>query len=156
MNNNKIINLETCEVIDDSKYIIVDELIANTIAILNKLGYKTKYSCSGHCTLPKKELFVNCNINFINNVNKDDIVEVKKDSFDYWHEWTYTGIYILFEKKYEFKNLPEGFVLEDNDISRKIDFYENQKRRKIGDIQREIEKYNKILYDWASNLPNIN
>ena len=155
MNNNKIINLETCEVIDDSKYIIVDELIADTIAILNKLGYKTKYSCSGHCELPKKELFINCDINFMNKINKNDITEIREDSFDYWHEWTYTGIYILFEEKYEFKSLPEGFILEGNDISHQIDFYENQKRRKIGDIQKEIEKYNKILYDWASNLPNV-
>ena len=38
MSNDKIINLETYEVIDDnSKFIIVDSLIADTIAILNKL-----------------------------------------------------------------------------------------------------------------------
>ena len=26
----------------------VDRKIANTIALLNKIGYKTKYSCQGH------------------------------------------------------------------------------------------------------------
>ena len=59
MCNDKIINLETYEIIDDnSKFIIVDSLIADTIVLLNKLGYKTTYCCSGHSFPQKKELFI--------------------------------------------------------------------------------------------------
>lgn len=156
MVNDKIIDLETFEVIDDSKFIIIDSLIADTISILNRLGYKTKYSCSGHCEIPKKELFMNCNLKYLQEVKQEDIEEIRNDSFDFWKEWTYTTIYILFDKKYNFKNIPKGFVLEDNCISCKINFYDEEKRKKANDIQKEINEYNKILYEWASNLPKIN
>ena len=162
MFNDKIINLETYEVIDDnSKFIIVDSLIADTIAILNKLGYKTKACCSGHSFPQNKELFINQDLNFLEKVkkkNEQDIVEIREESFDYWHEWTFTDIYILFDKKYDFINIPEGFEIDADNICCircKIDFYKDEKRKRINNIHEEIEKNNNILYEWAKKLPKI-
>ena len=163
MCNDKIINLETYEIIDDnSKFIIVDSLIADTIVLLNKLGYKTTYCCSGHSFPQKKELFIKRDLCLLEDVKKEniyDIVEIRKDSFDYWHEWKFTDIYISFDKKYDFVNMPEGFVIDDDNnccMRCTVEFYKDGKRKNINDIQEEIEKYNNILYDWAKKLPKIN
>lgn len=163
MSNDKIINLETYEVIDDdSKFIIVDSLIADTIVILNQLGYKTKACCSGHSFPQKKELFINQDLDYLEDVEKEnihDIVEIREESFDYWYEWTFTDIYILFNKIYDFLNLPEGFCVDDDNnccIRCTVEFYKDGKRKKIDDIHKEIEKYNNTLYEWARKLPKIN
>ena len=49
--NHKYINSETFEIMNN--IIEVDEAIAETISILNKKGYYTKYCCSGHVKDPR-------------------------------------------------------------------------------------------------------
>ena len=49
--NHKYINKETFEIVDN--IFEVDEDIAETISILNKKGYYTKYCCSGHVKDPR-------------------------------------------------------------------------------------------------------
>ena len=52
-------------------------------------------------------------------------------------------------------NIPEGFKFEDNTLKHNIEYYDsNLKRKEISLIKEEIRKYNKILYEWASNLPD--
>ena len=44
-----IINLDNFEVTNEvDKFIVCDTDIAETIALLNKKGYTTNYSCAGH------------------------------------------------------------------------------------------------------------
>ena len=47
-NNHTFIDSKTYEIIKDEQVIEVDDAIAETISVLNKKGYKTKYCCSGH------------------------------------------------------------------------------------------------------------
>ncbi len=158
MHNNTIIDLDTFKIIDNPRYVIVDSLIANTILTLNKLGYKTNYSCCGKLETPKKELFINQDLNLLDGVkkeNKSDIEIIRNNSFDFWQEWTYTEIYISFDKEYNFDKLPDGFIKDDNCIRHKIEFYVGKKRRDLKDIQKELEKFNKILYEWAEKLPKV-
>ena len=49
--NHKYINKETFEIVDN--VFEVDEDISQTISILNKKGYYTKYCCSGHAKDPR-------------------------------------------------------------------------------------------------------
>ena len=67
-----------------------------------------------------------------------------------------TSVYVVFADDYELPNIPEGFKFEDNTLKHNIEYYDsNLKRKEISLIKEEIRKYNKILYEWASNLPNI-
>lgn len=161
MSNDIIIDLEANKIIDNERFIIIDSFIADTINILNKKGYKTKYSCSGHYYEPRKLLFRCYNIDLLEEIKKDslcEIVEFNENDFTYWDEREITQIYIMFEGIYEFKNMPEGFILEDgNLISHQIEFFDKEnKRKKPNEIMDEIKKYNEILKNWASNLPKIN
>lgn len=52
MDNFRFINLETYEITENPEnYIYADKDIVETIAVLNKKGYKTTSSCSGHANL---------------------------------------------------------------------------------------------------------
>ena len=69
-----------------------------------------------------------------------------------------TGIYILFKSKYEFPNIPEGFIVEElgekTSLSHTINYFNasgNYKNRT--EFEQEKEKYCKIITEWAMNLP---
>ena len=36
-----------------------------------------------------------------------------------------------------------------------INYYEEDKRKKCNDIDKEIKEANKILYEWAYKLPDL-
>lgn len=158
MKNDVIIDLDNYKVLDDEKLIIVDSMIADTLLILNKKGYQTAYSCSGHIEVPRKELHKHCDLDFLEEAKNDnlfDIEEVREDSFDYWVEHNVTGIYVKFKKVYEFSDLPDGFELDEDTISYEIQLFENGQRRKPSEVEKELNKYNEILKRWAEKLPNI-
>lgn len=71
----------------------IDSDIKPIIDILNKLGYRTKYSCSGHYK------------SRISEDNKDDGVYNGK---------LYTTARITFDKKYNFKIIPKGWYQNPN------------------------------------------
>ena len=69
-------------------------------------------------------------------------------------------MYILFDKKYNFNNLPKGFELDNTRektcVEYIINFYdENNKHRTIKDVTREIESKSKELEEWVKLLPRI-
>lgn len=171
MDNNCFIDKETFEVYDEHpKVFICDKKIASAIANLNKLGYQTKASCAGHYEVGYQEQ-LDVDLSFLKEIKNDKryiIREIKENSFDCWSEIMHTSIYVFFTEKYEFINIPEGFILEDNDypelgitnngicIRHSIEYYDNDnKRRSKQDIESEIDKYCNILNEWAMTLPEI-
>lgn len=166
MDKNSIIDKESFEVCtnaeDHPKVFVCDKLIAPAVALLNKKGYKTFASCSGHYKIEFYE-YLNEDIKNLEEYQKYDDVIIKKvrdDSFDYWLEVSKTENYILFAKEYKFDTLPEGFTVEYDPrthIWSEISFYdENDGHRKRSDIQNEIEDKCNRLKEWAECLPNIN
>lgn len=178
MQNDKIINLNNFEVLDEnSNYVVVDGLIANTIAILNKKGYKTEYSCSGHVLNLYNEYYKQvCDISLLDEdeIKKDFpcsyIVDVNDKTFTLLSPKQSTELYIKFDKDYHFENLPKDFEKgpawddEINSWSKtkfdsirvRVDLFEDGILCDFDEIQEKINKYNKILEDWANNLPDIN
>lgn len=166
MDKNSIIDKESFEVYthaeDHPKVFVCDKLIAPAVALLNKKGYKTFASCSGHYKIEFYE-YLNEDIKNLEEYQKYDDVIIKKvrdDSFDYWLEVSKTENYILFAKEYKFDTLPEEFKVEYDPrthIWSEISFYdENDEHRKRSDIQNEIEDKCNRLKEWAECLPNIN
>lgn len=158
--NHKYINKETFEIVDN--VFEVDEDIAQTISILNKKGYSTKYCCSGHAKNPRLyELY--------NVKNSDDfefkdlgyIVNQEKSNYDIIMPSIYTSVYIMFDSNYNFDSLPEDFNKVDNDniddyvISKEICYYKDGKRKDCNVIDKEIKDANDRLFEWAKNLPKI-
>ena len=157
MDGNSIIDRTTFEVCthaeDHSKVFICDKPIAPVIALLNKKGYKTFSSCSGHYKLEeyqKNERII--------------IKKVKDNSFDYWREVDKTHIYILFADEYKFANLPSGFEIGTNDgldhlrpyIECEINYYDkNNEHKKRIDVLNEIDNKCNLLKEWVVSLPNI-
>lgn len=170
MDNYSIIDKETYEVCthaeDHPQVFICDKTIAPVISILNKRGYKTYASCSGHYRI---EFYEYCNEDICNlkEFQKDDRIIIKKikdTSFDYWQEIDKTRIYILFTNEYLFDNLPAGFNISTNnglDYSRTyieciINYYdENNEHKKMSDVLKEIDSKCELLKEWATQLPII-
>lgn len=128
------IEKETFEIYEEHpKVFSCDPMIAKVISQLNKLGYYTLASCESH-------------------------YEIKEYDISYPKEKMVTGIYILFKSKYEFPNIPEGFIVEELEektcLSHTINYFNasgNYKNRT--EFEQEKEKYCKIITEWAMNLP---
>lgn len=157
--NLAIINTKNLSILDDKDLIIVDKNMASIIIKLNKLGYVTKYCCEGHFN---GEYFYEQNYwdnEYLKEAKSDKhciITKENKDNFNFLSDRKSTDIYIMFDKVYDFPNLPEGFVLEKDVIRHQVSFLdENESHRTADSIEKEIIKYNKILENWVSNLPSI-
>ena len=127
------IDKETFEVYKEHPNVFsVDPRIANTVSMLNKLGYYTLASCEGHWEI------------------KEYDISVPKEN-------RYTGIYILYKEYYDFPNIPEGFELEKEDritLRYTMEYYDEYgNHRNRFEFEREKEKYCKIIEDWANQLP---
>ncbi len=166
MDHNSIIDRKNYDIYKHSedypKAFICDKPIAPAVALLNKKGYKTFASCSGHYKVEFYEWFDE-DLNYLEEVKSDKKAIIKKineNSFDYWTEVKHTHIYILFNEKYNFESLPTGFELnQSNDDSKTliecvIDYYdENDERKKRNIVEKEIDEKCDILKKWADNLP---
>lgn len=169
MDKNSIIDKITFEICthaeDHPKVFVCDKPIAPVIALLNKKGYKTFASCSGHYEIKFYEYFdedINKLKEYQNN-EKIIIKKIKNDSFDYWEEVDKTLLYILFADKYEFDNLPSEFKLYTNNgldyprtcIECEISYYnENDEHKKMIDVLKVIDNKCETLKDWAKKLPS--
>jgi len=166
MDHNSIIDRNTFEVTlhaeDHKDVFICDKEIANAVALLNKKGYKTLASCGGHYKIEFYEYLKEdiSKLEEYKNNNRIIIKEIRENDFDYWQEVDKTIMYILFDKKYNFNNLPKGFELDNTRektcVEYIINFYdENNKHRTIKDVTREIESKSKELEEWVKLLPRI-
>lgn len=170
MDYNSIIDRETFEVTlhaeDHPKVFICDKTIAPVVALLNKKGYITFASCGGHYKIEYWECF-NESLKYLKEYQKDEKIIIKKikdNGFDYWQEVDKTRIYILFDKDYQFNNLPDDFEISNNDglshsrtcIECEINYYDNNNERKtFSAVMKEIENKCKLLEKWAKELPDI-
>lgn len=168
MDGNSIIDKENYEVYkfaeDYPKAILCDRRLAPVIATLNKKGYKTKASCSGHYKEGCKEFFKADlkDLEEAKNNNQVFIREIRVDSFDYYMEYRDTVIYILFEKRYNFDCVPEEFTLiqfedDESSLEHKVEFFDENNHKKTRlEIELELDKYCEILNKWAEKLPDNN
>ena len=167
MDDKSIIDRNTYKVYEHAEdypdAFICDKRIAPVIALLNKKGYSTFASCGGHYKNEFYEWF-NEDISNLESLIKDTkviITEVRDNSFDYISWIDKTMIYILFNDKYDFEALPEGFELyEKQDDNRSciqcfVSYYDqNNKRKKRNIVEKELnEKINK-LNEWVKKLPD--
>lgn len=166
MDKNSIIDKETFKVCtnaeDHPKVFACDKLIAPVIATLNKKGYKTFASCSGHYKIEYYEYLdepIDKLEDYQNN-NRIIIKEIRDNTFDYWKEIDSTTTYILFSSKYDFKNVPNNFCIENDDrtyIGSKTSFYaDNGKHLNPADVSKKLSDKCKDLQKWVDSLPNIN
>ncbi len=167
MDHNSIIDRDTFEVTihaeDHPKVFVCDKLIAQVIALLNKKGYKTVASCSGHYRIEFYE-YLDEDIKYLDEYMHDDkiiIKKIKEKTFDYFQEIDRTHMYILFDRDYHFPTLPDDFtIIKSADrimLDYTIYYYdENHNHKSISMVMREIENKCKLLEKWATNLPDIN
>lgn len=152
----KYINYDNFEI--NNEYFEVDDLIAESISLLNKKGYKTLFSCSGHVKNPNLYEKYRYRKDEFEPMESSEYYIIKEDSeyIETLEPYSFTSCYIMFDKEYHFENLPDGFSLyENNVIDRIIYFYENKNKRKSDDIQKEIEHVNQILLNWIKELKEI-
>ena len=130
----------------------VDALIAKTIQLLNRKGYKTEYCCSGHYGSDKTEI-VDV---FDENENVIGVTEVSEIR---------SSIYVSFADSVQLPYIPEGWyvdemypsviraMVDDNAALRNKDGIEGLRERLR--VFKEIVKRNAQLYDWAKKLPDL-
>ncbi len=177
----KYISNEKFEIIENPTFFEVDEEIAETISILNKKGYKTRYCCAGHiedsCYKVKLPIYL---LEEVKSKNISRIGKVEKDFFWYYcGDRAGTGVYISFIKHYKFLTLPNGFMYETADefrekvqsypiseedkkelvygdyISKIINYIENNKLLDDKFIEYQIKEANETLLNWAKSLPMV-
>lgn len=175
----KYLDIEKLEYAD--KIIELDDEIAESILELNKKGYNTISSCSGHSNtefypftapLSDKERLV----------ESGSIIYDESDVLYGVLPSTSTYCYIKFDRHYDFDVIPHGFEYESaneayarylekiekhpeykNDnitfgdlISRRIGFMdENGKRKSKESIEIEIKQANIVLLEWVKQLESV-
>lgn len=169
----KFIDMNNYEIIENQQFFEVDDEIAEAIIILNKKGYKTKFSCAGHnkngWLYDTQEEPIDLYEEWLNRYKDDLSVNyVGKDNKYFYHkdEITATYTYISFEKKYNFESLPEEFeIYEDAQnctIGKMCYFYKNNNTKDSSnkktdyEINEELKKSQQDLLNWAKELKNYN
>lgn len=155
--NHKYIDTKTFNIVNN--VFEVDKDIAESISLLNKKGYYTRHSCSGHDKDPRMyEMYRVKKSDEFDDKNLGFIVKDNKDDYEILMPNRYTSIYVMFDKKYEFKNLPIGFYTLNDEVTtiyKDIMYYENNIKKKSNDIQSEIDKSNLELLEWVKTLPMV-
>jgi hypothetical protein len=120
-------------------YILIDDLIAPSIQILNRKGYITEWCCSGHSL---KECFI-----------------IDGEFGKYLKANAEPSSYISFKAGISLPTLPHGFVEDPVSISNRISNLVIRKWRYDGndfyEISRNILETMEQLYKWALNLPDF-
>ena len=159
MDNNVFIDKETYKIYEDyPKAFNCDKKIAKTISTLNQKGYITKSSCEGHIEFGWNEID-NCDIDLLEDAKNNDsyiILNQRDNSFDYLTRNEITSIYISFKENYNFKDIPDGFLEETDNgyiLRKTIYYFDNNVRKNREELEREKDKYLKVLENWAMKLP---
>ena len=150
-------------------YIYCDYEIRNVIAILNKKGYRTNYSCAGHNEVgllwPLHKEDIHHLEDYFEEAKTDRALHFLKEEGDvFYHkdEKVATYTYISFCDNYSFPGYPRHFTYELVDgksyLSKKTNFYfdENHTILKTDpEIYEELECTIRELEHWANELPDL-
>ena len=154
----------------------VDELIAETVSILNKKGYKTAFSCSGHLykndepiKVPQsKEILkiVPDRIKHLTPENGFFKCGEDDDNLYFYYKGVCSTPQLFFERGIEIPSVPEGFVKKEEDDNFGISIFakpvkciiENNEYRYLTreEASNYLRKMNHNLLEWANQLTNIN
>lgn len=94
----------------------MDEAIALVISILNKKGYKTAYSCSGHIFKDKLDVTL---IEGSIEIDGKLITVAEGEEYTFSTFTPNNDCYIAFDGQYNFPVLPDGFTVEtENNMTR--------------------------------------
>ena len=172
----KFIDINTFDVVDN--VFEVDDDIAETIAILNKKGYRTTYCCSGHND-PEIGFFVYIPKEYyepMKDMVKNLIIfgEQLRDGRECYVAFSglyFPELYVSFAEEYEFPTLPEGFEYDGERISKEFCFevkpWEIEKDGMVTkmipgklvpdeDAEAQIKMANLELLEWAKSLEYVN
>lgn len=146
---NQVEDEYACEaVLDDIDFMVeskqadpseIDSDIKSTVELLNRLGYKVKYSCSGHTK-----------------------TRIKEDGFNdgVYHGKLYTTARLIFDKNYRFSSIPKGWYQNKNAGTTSIYVRAFNYSKKDGTPNEAFEKwkqeYMSSLKEWAENLKEAN
>ena len=138
-----VIRTDLSRIMQSNDYFAVDELIAPTIQILNRKGYITEFSCSGHP-------FPYITEGYMNHDPERKIFETR-DEYS-------AATYISFKEGIFLPHLPPGFVVDDGDdsqaklvITKKYRNFNKDFFEKARNILESMEE----LYKWALDLPEF-
>ncbi len=139
----------------------VDELIAQTISILNKKSYFTQASCSGHyldgnCEEVMSILKVDVEKEALLEWLKQNNLEfIREDETSYYYMGKILGgaCYVKFVDELNFANFPKYFEHDSNSIYHMINYFEeNGNKRTKEEVEKEILDVNKSLKEWTDVL----
>lgn len=130
----------------------VDDLICDALILLNKKGYRTLYSCSGHYG-DGYYVFESDDLDVINKEIVWEIVDHKDGKYIVKTPILGIGIYIKFSDDIILPSCPKGFYIENNAIYYHLELYDINDVKKPSElIEEEITLVNQDIYDWAVNL----
>ena len=155
------------------QYFECDEMIAPTISLLNKKGYKTKFCCAGHLypySFTKYHENLQVELKNKNGIILDTI-ELNDETKDFYKKYGINYLYeseifipevkkirmyILFEGYYNFSNLPKDFFIDDRymDLTCIRGHFEFPNAEGFSRITAVYE-INKSLYKWVESLPYL-
>ena len=164
----KYLNSKTFEIDNDT--FEVDDEIAETIYILNKKGYHTTYSCSGHSE-PQIQSIIYVPVETIESfveMNKDlkyYILGKQKlgvqDVYAIITGFDYTEVYISFDKEYEFSSIPHNFEYSTSGNHSTLSqifnlFDESGEMFPEDEVNNKLKEANEELLNWAKSLEYFN
>lgn len=132
----------------------IDELMAYPLQLLNRKGYLTEGSCSGHAygSLCYREISSADNTNLLNN---KPVLTIKENGdgqiFACYIDAPPNYAHILFQDNYLFSETPEGWTYQNQMLCYALPTGENP-----------ISYYKEVIYgletlvEWIATLPNKN
>ena len=169
--------------IDNNDYFECDDLIAPAIALLNKKGYRTKFCCSGHPYPSIESYMTECMthdaiMNSIDYFKADKIRDRLLNEFGYtekdlnklklnelycvvFKNEYYPKLYVVFEERYEFPNLPDIFYIDETNGGIYQHYQLDENEEPIPDSLETFEGMtlvydtNRIFYEYVKNLKSL-
>jgi hypothetical protein len=160
----------------EEHYFEVDEMIALPIQVLNRKGYRTRFSCAGHPFREISELYMSGDVENPEKIIHGTISVEKVENPPYEDmdtriifERDDNRCYITFEPGVELPSLPRDFGIDEGEDSIPYSDIEDEPLPGNGitihtfyvDIDgvfeyiRDITEAMECLYEWAVGLPDI-
>ena len=90
---------------------------------------------------------------YLNNSKFTKFNYINQNDFELVSYSRFAQTYIMFDKEYDFKSLPDGFTYANNQIEHLTYFYDGSARKSYEEIENEINECIIILEKWVEKLP---